>query len=308
MFNQVVLLSGFDTGKTVVDFFTGAVDLLRDSCDCVVSIMSGSDAKTQMGVITSQLSGVVSGSILPAFETLGYAIAVLFFIIALVQLVNQDRLTIEFFVKFFAKLAIAIFCVSITPQIYEGCLSFGDALSSMFASFNIDGTFSASSQADLIELLDNKLGRGLASYIGALATSFICIVPSYILAYGIKVLTYVIAFTRLIELNVRACLLPIATALMSDDGWRGTGGRYIKKFIAICAQSGVLVCIAKIGTLAFSIISRNMLDNLTGVVEGATSNPILALGGQLIVMCGLGVAMVSVMFKSIGIVNDAFGG
>ena len=51
-----------------------------------------------------------------------------------------------------------------------------------------------------------------------------------------------------------------------------------------------------------------MLDNLTGVVEGATSNPILALGGQLIVMCGLGVAMVSVMFKSIGIVNDAFGG
>ena len=93
MFNQVVFLSGFDTGKTVVDFFTGAVDLLRDSCDCVVSIMSGSDAKTQMGVITSQLSGVVSGSILPAFETLGYAIAVLFFIIALVQLVNQDRLT-----------------------------------------------------------------------------------------------------------------------------------------------------------------------------------------------------------------------
>ena len=36
---------------------------------------------------------------------------------------------------------------------------------------------------------------------------------------------------------------PIAMGLMSDDGWRGAGGRYLKKFLAVCCQSAVLVVI-----------------------------------------------------------------
>ena len=303
------MVACFATGRTVVDYFEFALSELNEGCNSVVNIMSGTDPKTQMGTLTSKLTEVVSGPILESLMTLAYSLAVLFFLIAMIQLINQDRLTIEVFIKFFAKLVIAVFCISITPTIYEYCLKFGDELSSLFAGINIgaEGSDITTVDSSVITQLDEKLGTNIAGYLGACLMSFVSIIPICILAMGIRIITYVIAFTRLIELNVRACFLPIASALMSDDGWRGTGGRYIRKFVAICCQSAVLVCVAKIGTYAFSILSQNIIGNLAGTITGA-SNPVLAMGGDLVILVGLGIAMVSVMFKSIGIVNDAFGG
>lgn len=303
------MVACFATGQTVADYFEFALGELNEGCNGVVDIMSGGDPKTQMGLLTSKLAEVVSGQIMESLMVLAYSLAVLFFLIAMIQLVNQDRLTIEVFIKFFAKLVISIFCISITPTIYEYSLKFGDELSRLFAGLNMgaDGSDITSVSPEIVTQLDEKLGTNIAGYISACLMSFVSIIPICILAMGIRIITYVIAFTRIIELNVRACFLPIASALMSDDGWRGTGGRYIRKFVAICCQSAVLVCVAKIGTYAFSILSKNIIENLAGTISG-TGNPIMAMGGDLVILCGLGVAMVSVMMKSIGIVNDAFGG
>lgn len=136
--------------------------------------------------------------------------------------------------------------------------------------------------------------------------SFISILPCVVASLAIKVLVYVIAFTRLIELCARGCFIPIAAGLVSDDGWRGAGGRYFRKFLAICSQSAILVVIGKIASYALGTIGNSILTNLPSLVTAGTMG-ILNIGGQLAIMIGIGIAMVSVMFKSIGIVNDAFG-
>lgn len=43
-----------------------------------------------------------------------------------------------------------------------------------------------------------------------------------------KISMYFILFSRLIEMAVRAAFMPIAVGLVTDGGWSGSAGRYIK--------------------------------------------------------------------------------
>ena len=97
---------------------------------------------------------------------------------------------------------------------------------------------------------------------------------------------------------------PIAMGLMSDDGWRGAGGRYLKKFLAVCCQSAVLVVIGGLCAYLMRTLAQTVISNIQNT--GGEVNLTL-LVGNFSLMLGVGVAMISAMMKSIGIVNDMFG-
>lgn len=285
---------------------TWAINQLKDSGDGVAKIMAGQDTGSigNLGAITNELTGVIQSEVIPAAQAVGYAIAVTFFIFALANMLTGDRLTVEQFIKFFAKLGVGIFIVSVSDELFRACLDFGDGISTLFsASFP---SASITVPDDLSNQINEVVGKGLGNFIKAIIMSFISILPCVVASLAIKVLVYVIAFTRLIELCARGCFIPIAAGLVSDDGWRGAGGRYFRKFLAICSQSAILVVIGKIASYALGTIGNSILTNLPSLVTAGTMG-ILNIGGQLAIMIGIGIAMVSVMFKSIGIVNDAFG-
>ena len=110
--------------------------------------------------------------------------------------------------------------------------------------------------------------------------------------------------------------MPIACALLSDDGWRGAGGRYIRKFIGICAQGAVMVVIGQLTGGIMGAICSSMKSSMRAKVDTAIANAGTKPGFGLVIdivestvaIVGIGVACVSLMFKSIGIVNDVFGG
>ena len=299
-------MSAWNAGEIIANMMTWAINQLKDSGDGVAKIMAGQDTGSigNLGAITNELTGVIQSEVIPAAQAVGYAIAVTFFIFALANMLTGDRLTVEQFIKFFAKLGVGIFIVSISDELFRACLDFGEGISTLFsASFP---SASITVPNDLSNQINEVVGKGLGNFIKAIIMSFISILPCVVASLAIKVLVYVIAFTRLIELCARGCFIPIAAGLVSDDGWRGAGGRYFRKFLSICSQSAILVVIGKIASYALGTIGNSILTNLPSLVTAGTMG-ILNIGGQLAIMIGIGIAMVSVMFKSIGIVNDAFG-
>ena len=299
-------MSAWNAGEIIANMMTWAINQLKDSGDGVAKIMAGQDTGSigNLGAITNELTGVIQSEVIPAAQAVGYAIAVTFFIFALANMLTGDRLTVEQFIKFFAKLGVGIFIVSVSDELFRACLDFGEGISTLFsASFP---SASITVPNDLSNQINEVVGKGLGNFIKAIIMSFISILPCVVASLAIKVLVYVIAFTRLIELCARGCFIPIAAGLVSDDGWRGAGGRYFRKFLAICSQSVILVVIGKIASYALGTIGNSILTNLPSLVTAGTMG-ILNIGGQLAIMIGIGIAMVSVMFKSIGIVNDAFG-
>ena len=70
--------------------------------DAVFSTASASGTTTTVGLAGETLFNACRNG-MEAMKPVGYAICMLFFIVALLELTTQDRMTLEFFIKFFAK-------------------------------------------------------------------------------------------------------------------------------------------------------------------------------------------------------------
>ena len=279
----------------LIDGLCGSLGMLFDNSGNY-GVMSTANAMIQKIIIDGTT----------AMQGIGTALALLFFLIALLELTTSERLTLEFFVKFFGKLVIAIALILATPKLVAGIGNFASAFTQEIATIQILDDPDVGT-ADVTEYF-----KTLASSIGWIVMIFECVILLLlflIVFLVLYVVTYVIALTRLVEMGVRGVFLPIAFALISDDGWRGAGGRYIKKYVAIVCQSAVLIMISRIMTALVHATARqsfqNMTHNTDGILESFTDmgTPF----GLLIFSLGICIAGVSVMFKSIGIVNDVFG-
>jgi len=266
-----------------------------------VSEVMGGDLTTVAGQVSNYVMNGAINVIAPLMQAVGLATAILFFVMALIDLSSQDRLTMEFFVKFFSKFAIAVGFVIFSPDIARTCVNFGESLANMMSSLNFGNVSgnSAPTRADLVarycaeidsQYADTNRGvlEGVALACSQAGTSIIFWLVGIILS----AITYVVGFSRILEMSIRAAFLPVAMGMMADDGWRGAGGRYIRKFIAICSQGAVLVLLGEFTNQAILAASISSLG------EGS---------GGLVIILGIGFASVSMMFKSIGFINDVFG-
>lgn len=319
IFDMVCMIYGF------------VVSVLLASTDAAANLFTSSGTLDTLGNSLVGSGGVMD-TVIDALQPGAFAIAALFFSIAMVQLHSERELTLEYFIKFFARFIVSVgaimFCKEIVHGVYDLSVGMADFFSSqtgaITASFSGGGTtFDVKSQ--LLELITPNEPDTKPGIFHALGLVLKIILPSGILliaAIAIFLITYLVGFTRLLELTVRAGFMPIAVAMLADDGWRGAGGRYIRKFAGICCQSSVLIII---GALSESL----MLWALTafGSVGGGGGIAIPSLSGYgldshvtdgiaiiiqaivpAFVMAAAGFAAISLMFKSIGIINDVVGG
>lgn len=269
----------------------------------IVNMVTGDgDGGTVISNIQTSLTNVASG-VTNCMQAVAVAIALLFFLIALLELSTSERLTLEFFIKFFSKLVISIALIYATPALVSGITEFGGALTAEYSANLTEAssfdTVSASTAVD--NALETLTDSGLDKW-GLLFTTLLMGGVLRLVAWGISAIAYIICVSRLLEMSARGCFLPIAIAMMSDDGWRGAGGRYIRKYIAVCAQGAVLVVIGTMIGYVMNLAGVNVIAQLNSCVS------ISSFLGSLVIFIAIAIAGVSMLFKSIGIVNDAFGG
>lgn len=292
------MAKGLGAGEFVEDVLGNALDTLQGSTTIVYDMLVAGKKSGSIGEITSELIGITT-KVIEGLTAVGLSIVAVFFLISLIELAMQDRMTIEMFIKHFSKAAIGVAVVSASSQLFTGITAFGTELSTTVQGVlgpNNVGNWSSGLTGVAKEI--NKANPSVFDQIGVYASVIGTIVPLYLVCLAITVVTYMIAFTRLIELCARGCFLPIAAGLMADDGWRGSGGRYIKKLIAVCSQVAVLIVISTISATILAKIADGVVDGLKKNYSDITN---------LLYLIGAGLAMVSAMFKSMGIVNDVFG-
>lgn len=284
----------------------------------ISSVVGGSGADPLLGDAMNNLkTGIeeIAIEIGTSLAGVGLALCVLFFLIALIELAMSERMTLEYFIKFFTKLVVGVWAVVNWEPIYKALRGFGEGLSEMLSDG--EGT-----NLDKIELTDKFLqaveGQGAATWLIIGIASLFLGAIFVLITFGMVIVTYIICFTWMMEVALRGAFLPIACALLSDDGWRGAGGRYLRRFAGVCAQGGVMVAIGKMGGSAMSTLvtgfSARIASDTSQISWVSVGN--LFPSGEIMIniatctiaAAGLGLAIISIMFKSSSIVMDVFGG
>jgi len=293
-------LEGFDKlYLTAGEMMARVIDFL--SIDDIVTDALGIGADSTAGEISEGILNIADG-IQGGLQSVGLAISIMFFLFAMLDIITTDRFTLEYFIRFFGKLAISIALIEYAPEITKACRDFGNDFLTLIKNvgFGPDRVQEATLAKEVYinyvkELLDEAGGEaGAGALIRAVLTGGLIGLIGMIAGMIFSVIVYLVSFTRLLEMAVRGVFMPVAFGLLADDGWRGAGGRYIRKFIAVCAQGAVILLIANLYTTAL----------------GASAASVIGRGNMLMaIVClfGLAFATISLLFKSIGVVNDIFG-
>lgn len=249
------------------------------------SFLADIEASLKSFVIGSAgTDGGSASGIMSYMVSLAIAISMIFFLISILQLVTEDRFTPEFLVKFFAKFVIAFCVIMWSPKLLAGMIDFGSALAVDVAekASSLLGESKGFDPAALEALIKNhaiwhykNVGwdgwAGVGTKSGAkgmdlwgmwegikfwMEGSVLGIFK--FISYLLNAVVMFIVITRIMELYVRGAFLPIAAALMSDDGWRGSAGRYFRKLMSLATQSAAIMVVANV----FSVMMKSAMESI----------------------------------------------
>lgn len=251
---------------------------------------------------------------LDVMKTIGFALCLFFFIMTLVDLFTSERLSFEIFWKHFLKLILGVFMVGNAEKVKEFVIKFGNAFMSdvntgliglsNFKPDDFKNPFTHSENDIFLQAITEFAATKPLGWMMLLGIAFLVGIFCLIIGLIINGSAILIAFSRFLELYLRCTFLPVALALMTDDGWRGAGGRYIKKIIAVSVQGVALIII---GSLIGSAVG-SIFTSLTTIEASLEIGDMLDMClSTIVVTLGFGLAGLSLMFKSMGIVNDIFG-
>lgn len=324
----------------LLDTYWAILVIFSDLANAYTNVSGASWLTTLQG----NLEGLCTNTLMPAFAGVGMAVSVTYFLISIIGLVTEDRLTPEFLAKFFAKLAISVAVIMWSDTILVAIIDFGDAMGNMFTGwvvndfvgnngsdmnstfsnfartlmntvqndtdFKINGSASVTSGwvSQNFKWYENGSDYGIIECIGimlsVLVSSGLLTFISFLVTPLMSAAVYFVEVSRNIELYIRGSLLPIAAGVMSDDGWRGAGGRYIKKLLALATQKIVLslTCVMTSAMTTMYLASELSAAAGTSIISFIGSSFTVIITAIVICIAGL-----SFLFKSLQVVNDLWG-
>lgn len=239
--------------------------------DSVLEFNTSPDSKTVTASVWN-LCMKIYDILLP----LAYVLIVLYFLIDLMSLLSTEMFNLERLFKSIIKLALLFLIVQCLPEILSGVLQ----LCNVFTKQIVGNSADLSVLTSWAEKLDDD-----PSFLTKLKY-FGEIVVYYILFLAVKFSIYTILVSRILEIGIRAALMPLAISDILTNGMHSEGYMYIKKFLAICFYGAVVAFICALYNLApeisglgvfFSRIilsltlmmllkqSRSVVDNIFGV-------------------------------------------
>ena len=315
--------------------------MIIDSFSKIANAYTDVASAKWLTTLCGQLQNICTEKIMPAFAGVGIAIAATYFLISIISLVTEDRLTPEFLAKFFAKLAISVAVIMWSDTILIAIEDFGNALSNTLVNWTVDDFFASNTNssgsaynnafanfadtfintaADTYNFkwsgsywggYDFKETGDTVGFIGALGAGIMIMLNATVLTLISLIVTpimnavvYFVEISRTMEFYIRGSLLPMAAGVMADDGWRGAGGRYIKKLLALASQKVVLSLTCVMTAAMATNYIMNELTSCAGkdVIAFIGCSVSIIITALVITFAGL-----SFMFKSLQVVNDLWG-
>lgn len=287
-------------------------DMLCDAGNIAANCLKVDDKTTAMGIVSIEI-GKFTKNLMTVLQGIGNGIAILIWMFAILDLVTSERLNLEQFIKHTCFIFISIAMIGMSPKLVTYMNKFGNGFAKLITGQKATPDKLLLITSDKIQPAIHSMNEGLTTPLTVTGNSFIFLViilllalVMIIVAVGIKIICYVICISRLIEINVRGAMTPVAFGLLSEDGFKGAGGRWLKQYLSVCCQGGVIVLIGKIMVACTGAVANNAIETVS-VKNLAGIEVIPPLIGMLAVTCGVALAGVSAMFKSIQITNNVFG-
>lgn len=202
-----------------------------------------------------------------AMAVFGGMLCFLYFLKAIVDEMSKGTADFDSWLKIFVKLSIAALIIAnlnALCNIAQGlAVVFGNIIHTQMepvkqeAYNEAHGVITQSSSGSTIV----KVFKAVTQI---LSFNVLKILGAYLAAQLMNFLLYVFSFGLFFEIAIRRCFMPIAVAnLFSDEGFRGSGARYIKKYFSTCLRIAMLVLITEMAQIASW---RIMIAN--GKIEG----------------------------------------
>lgn len=255
-------------------------------------VMWGNSSAAMLGVVQSDLSGASSFLEKSTFNTIYLAVtpvaiqlAIIYFLLELIDLSTSGKLNFESITKGFLKLILTVFIIDNAFELLKYCAQFGDTLCDLIMENEQSYVFK--------NISTNNIGiLSLWSMIGEI----ISLIPAFIKMIVLIIASKLIVYGRIIELGTYLALSPLAFPSFVSQGFSGSAMKYIKKYAAICLQGCVI---------AITIIVGSRIRDLSFVYSLSLGSGSFATGlgsGLIIYLC-----LLYMLFQSRRISNEILG-
>ena len=249
-------------------------------------------------------------SVTTELSSVGIGLGVIWVMLDLIEKAQMDQMTPEVIIRWGIKLITMVMIVSNTSALAKGIIGAANDITQKVVKVGSGGESSA------VGTLYNELKT--AGFIRQTTIMLEVLIPAIAIIVCFVIMLALI-YSRIIEVGIRMCFMPIGVSDAFTHGINSPGMRYIKKFFAVCLQSAVLFMILFIGlqimagTAAGGPSAVDGLQNAGAGIFSYFAAPadstliifftIFGWLGDIVVM----IAMIGAMLKSQQIVNDIAG-
>lgn len=226
-------------------------------------------------------------------------LVLIYFMVNLIEKSTQQQsLDLEHVIKLLLKLVIGLYFIEhgleLMASIYE--ISFG-FLNNIIGQNKASDIMPANIAADVWkELADEDINAnikwGVLDTIGKGMLILLELVFPWLCTIIMKVVINFVCYTRLIEFYIKTIAAPIALSDFFTEGVHGNGWKFIKGYIAIALQAGIIMLAV--------VVFNGIAD---GIFAGAGSG----YWAFLIKYLALGFAAIGVMIKSLSLTKEIVG-
>lgn len=280
----------------IASLFKSAIG--ADLASSISSFITGDEFEEGVEIVSSTLNDVL----LPVASVL----ICIYLIVELMEKVTNDNFNTDQFIKLLIKLVFSIAVVNNASAIADTIATFGSTMTSAVAEVLLStdspmGTLSVTSDLGFI--------NGIIAFV-------ILIIP-WLISRLIFLIGCFMAFSYILEVNVRSLLAPIGFADLITGGSNSNGFRYLRRLIALGLQGAIMIIILAAGSsLISNVINLSMFADAAG--EAATGGTTVELtidyltsslieNGNIFKVLGVQIATVGLLGSAKTIANEVIG-
>ena len=252
-----------ETLNSILDFFTleGLIKIIfqTNSLSYISDLLS-----INLFSPSGQFGGILS-LIRTMYNTI-FPVAVMllfiYFMLRLIEKCSSDTFSWEQLWKLFAALLASKLLIEHGFDLLQYFYSIGVRVLESFVSLRSPGAEFTLGEEEIQEILEtlNSNMNWVVKFLRNILIWVALLIPALV-AHMMKTTVFVLCFTRIAEIYVRAVLTPIALSDIFHSGLQSTGWRYLKIFLAVSLQGAVIIVIAMVYEQLMAVLLGNYAED-----------------------------------------------
>lgn len=201
-----------------------------------------------------------ASAVYTSLSTVGAAMALLYFLIELLDKTTREMMTLESFIIFFIKLILVMFLLNNGLALIKGLIGFNndicETIANSYGTKDSLGKISSDVMANNREIYDKKLKDIEVPVTGWVLGILIVFegFPVYLCYLIASLYITFMCWARFFEIGIRTAFAPIGLLDIVSDGFKISNLKYFKKLFAVIFEGAIIVLILTLVSFAQSAL------------------------------------------------------